>query len=435
MTDTILKCISNGVFTVDLNWKITSFNRAAEEITGIPSAEAIGKKCNEIFKSSMCEKECPIRATLATKKPVAVESITILNKEGNSVEVSVSSSVLVNDNGKVIGGVETFRDMREIAVLRRELEDKYKIGDFISRAGIMKPILDIIPIISASRTNVLITGETGTGKEVLAKTIHNSGTGRGKPFLAVNCGALPETLLESELFGYKKGAFTGADKDKPGRFALAGEGTLFLDEIGDLSPMLQVKLLRVLQERTFEPLGSIKSEPLRARIITATNHSLEKKIEEKKFRMDLYYRINVIHIELPPLKERLEDIPYLVHYFVDKYNVLHHKNIRNISPDFLSELLERSWPGNVRELENIIERAFVLCTSDTLTPNLLPQKKANQKEIVIKEETPDWRESAEKEIFKRVLHKNKYNVAQAASDLKMHRATLYRKLKKYQLAY
>ena len=249
-TEAVLESISDGVFTVDEEWQITLFNRAAEEITGIPRREAIGRPCSEVFRSSMCEAECALRETLATGRAVIGKSGYIVNASGRRIPISVSTAVLRDADGRVIGGAETFRDLSDLEALRRELHGRYEVGDLVSRSPLMQRIFEVLPAISASPSTVLILGETGTGKEVLARTIHSLSPRSEGPFVAVNCGALPETLLESELFGYKAGAFTGANRDKPGRFALARGGTLFLDEIGEISPALQVRLLRVLQERS-----------------------------------------------------------------------------------------------------------------------------------------------------------------------------------------
>ena len=299
--ESILESISDGVFTVDLNWMVTFFNNAAERITGIPREEAIGRFCHEVFKSNMCETACALRKTIKSGKPVINKSGFIINSKGEHVPVSVSTAVLFNQSGNIAGGAETFRDLSEIEALRKELSGKISVSDIITNAPSMKAVLDLIPAIAASSSTVLIEGETGTGKELYAKAIHEMSDRSGKPFYAVNCVAFPEALLESELFGYVSGAFTGADKDKRGWFSMASDSTLFIDEIGEISPTIQVKLLRVLQEHSFEPVGSTKSQKTGARIIAATNKNLKKLVEQGKFREDLYYRINVIRIELPQI--------------------------------------------------------------------------------------------------------------------------------------
>ncbi|MEJ2641834.1 MAG: sigma 54-interacting transcriptional regulator [Desulfosarcinaceae bacterium] len=360
-TETILESISDGVFTVDLDWRITSFNRAAEEITGIARGDAIGRICAEVFQSSRCGGGCALRQTLKNGKPVIGQSGFILRPDGRRLPISVSTAVLKNAEGRVIGGAETFRDLSEVESLRRELAGRTRVGGMESRNPLMQKIFDVLPAIAASSSTVLICGETGTGKELLARTIHEMSRQCKGPFLAVNCGALPDTLLESELFGHKRGAFTGAVKDKPGRFALARRGTLFLDEIAEVKPALQVRLLRVLQERTFEPLGGVVTETTDARIITATLKDLSVETRRGRFREDLYYRINVIRVELPPLRRRKEDIPTLVNHFIGRFNRTQNRHIEGIHGEALSLLMAHHWPGNIRELENVIERAFILC--------------------------------------------------------------------------
>ena len=268
LTGAILESISDGVFTVDPNWCITSFNRAAEEITGIARRDALGRPCSEVFKSSMCVAECALKRTLTSGNAVINKSGYIVDARGDRIPISVSTAVLYDEDGKVIGGAETFRDLSEVAALQKELEGRFNIGNLISHSQAMRPVFELLPALASSSATVLIQGETGTGKELLARAIHGMSPCQAKPFVALNCGALPDTLLESELFGYKKGAFTGATQDKPGRFALAGDGTLFLDEIGEISMALQVRLLRVLQEHIYEPLGAVRPEKTNARTLS-----------------------------------------------------------------------------------------------------------------------------------------------------------------------
>ncbi len=280
--DTILESISDGVFTIDNDWRITSFNRAAEQITQINRTDAIGLRCYEVFKSNLCEGSCPLKETFEKKKPVINRLGYIVNLEGQRIPVSISTALLKDDNGNIIGGAETFRDLREIEQLRK-LRARQRVGNIQSNSEAMQKVLAMVQPVAQSNSNVLILGESGTGKEVLARTIHQSSHQKNGPFVAVNCASLPDTLLESELFGYKKGAFTGAQSDKLGRFALAEGGTLVLDEIGDISQAMQVKLLRVLQEKQYEPLGSTSSVKTDARIIAATNRDLEKLVKQGKF--------------------------------------------------------------------------------------------------------------------------------------------------------
>jgi len=430
-TDAILESISDGVFTVDLGWRITTFNRAAEEITGIPRKEAIGRLCSEVFRSSMCETECPLRTTLKSGKPVIGQSGYIIDAKGSRIPISVSTAVLRDAQGRIIGGAETFRDLSEVEALRRELEGRFQVGDLVSRSPLMHRLFEVLPSIAASPSTVLILGETGTGKELVARTIHSLSPRSKGPFIAVNCGALPDTLLESELFGYKAGAFTGAVRDKPGRFAMARKGTLFLDEIGEVSPALQVRLLRVLQDRHFEPLGSVHPESTDARIITATNRDLMQLVREGRFREDLYYRINVVRVELPPLRRRKEDIPILVDQFIDRFNRLQKRSVQGLNPDALSLLMAHDWPGNVRELENVIERAFILCQEDYIGIKHLPEELTARHGIgAPASDMRTARELLEAHVIRDALKRNHYNRLATARELGIHKSTLYRKMKR-----
>ena len=429
-TDTILESISDGVFTVDLDWRINSFNRAAEEITGISRRDAIGRFCSEVFRSNMCETDCALRKTLKNGKPIIGRSGYVVDEVGGRIPISLSTAVLKNAEGKVVGGAETFRDLSEIETLRHELEGRSHVGEIVSRSPLMQRLFEVIPAIAVSPSTVLITGETGTGKELMARTIHALSRRSKGPFVALNCGALPDTLLESELFGYKAGAFTGATKDKPGRFALAKGGTLFLDEIGDVSPALQVRLLRVLQERSFEPLGGIETVQTDVRIIVATNRDLTELTKNGTFREDLYYRVNVVRIELPPLRRRKEDIPLLVEQFITKYNRLHHATVRGISTEALSLLMAHEWPGNVREIENIIERAFVLCPDGRIEMTHLPDEiSLIGSRHTLPNGLQDARLQLESEAIRTALERNGFSRLAAARELGMHKSTLFRKIK------
>jgi PAS domain S-box-containing protein len=435
-TDTILESISDGVFTIDTSFKITSFNRAAEAITGIFREDAIGLPCSEVFKSNMCENNCPLAETFKSGKAVINRNGYIVDLEGKRLPVSVSSALLRDREGNIIGGAETFRDLREIEQLK-QLRARERYGEMETNSEAMRKVLSMVPVVAPSSATLLILGESGTGKEVLARTIHQSSNQKEGPFIAVNCGALPDTLLESELFGYRKGAFTGADQDKPGRFALATGGTLFLDEIGDISEAMQVKLLRVLQEKQYEPLGSRKSEKSDARIICATNRDIEALVKEGKFRQDLYYRINIIALTIPPLRERKEDIPLLANQFLGRYNILNNKGIKGFSPAVYAQFYAYEWPGNVRELENAIERSVVLSQSDEITINDLPQEIA---QVAPSIETPtqinlieEAKRATERDYIVRSLLRHNKKVAKAADELGIHRSSLYRKMEQLKI--
>ena len=431
-TRAILESISDGVFTVDESWRVTYFNRAAERITGVSREEAIGRPCYEVFSSSMCEHDCALEKTLSTGEPRINKSCFIIDSEGNRIPISVSTAVLRNAQGEITGGAETFRDLSEVEQLRRELRGEYHLGDMVSRSPSMRRIFDVLPTIAQSDSSVLIQGETGTGKELLAKAIHSLSHRSEGPFLAVNCGALPAELLESELFGYVRGAFTGADRDKPGRFAAARGGTLFLDEIGEIAPSVQIKLLRVLQEKAFEPLGSNKSLSADVRIITASNRDLEQLVREGGFRSDLFYRINVIRLDLPPLRERKEDIPLLVEQFIQRFNQLQNKNIPGIRSEALSLLGAHDWPGNIRELENVIERAFVLCPNGQFIETSHLPEEFHPADASRSKKGGDIRSSrriSESQAILRALANTHGNRSAAARELGIHKSTLYRKIR------
>ena len=294
-------------------------------------------------------------------------------------------------------------------------------------------MFDIMPDIADSASTVLIEGESGTGKELFARAIHNLSARKKQPFIAVNCGALPDTLLESELFGYKAGAFTDAKKDKPGRFQLAENGTLFLDEIGDITPAMQVKLLRVIQEKTFEPLGATKSVEHNVRIIVATNKKLEQLVRQGRFREDLFYRINVFKITLPPLRERMEDIPLLCEHFVNRFNTIQKKDITGISDEAMAVLMSYSYPGNIREVANIVERAFILCKTGLIEKKHLPESL-----FVISDNFSPFEEMSLKNMEKtyliKTLEQNNWDCLKTAKQMGIHKSTLYRKIKSLQIS-
>lgn len=430
--ETILDSIADGVFTINLDHEITSFNRAAEQITGISREQAIGQKCFDVFHANICQGSCAMEKTLATGKSIIDLPVSILNLKGDSLPISVSTAVLKNDRGDIIGGVETFRDLSAIEDMRRELGRQYSFGDIISKNHEIVKLFGVLPDIAQSSSTVLIQGPSGTGKELFARAIHNSSTRAAGPYVAVNCGALPAELLESELFGYCKGAFTDAKADKPGRFARAAGGTLFLDEIGDMPLPLQVKMLRVLQEGEYEPLGALKSQKSDARIIAATNQDLAALMAEGKFREDLYYRINVIKLNLPRLAERREDIPLLVEHFIGRFNVRTGKRITGVSPEVLGLFMRHEFPGNIRELENIMEHAFVLCRDTFISLEHLPQdlRGSTAAEFSTAAVGRASLRDAEADIIRSLLAEHSGSRIKTARALGVDTSTLWRKMKR-----
>jgi PAS domain S-box-containing protein len=429
-TEAILESISDGVFTVDLDWRVTSFNRAAEQITGVAKADAVGRPCADVFRSSMCGEDCALRQTLRSGRPIVGASAYIVDAEGARIPISVSTAVLRRADGSLAGGAETFRDLSLVDALRRELEGRFGVGDLASRSPLMQRVFEVLPAIAASPSTVLVLGETGTGKELVARTIHALSPRRDGPFVAVNCAALPDTLLESELFGYRAGAFTGAIRDKPGRFALARGGTLFLDEIGDVSLSLQAKLLRVLQDRTYEPLGALKPETADARVMVATNRDLAAETRRGAFREDLYYRVNVIRVELPPLRRRKEDIPLLARQFIERFNRLQGRSVQGIGVEALSLLMAHDWPGNVRELENVIERAFILCRDGTIEIGHLSEDLTGRGSAAALPPGRSAHELIDAQAIRAALERHGNNRAAAARALGIHTTTLFRRMKR-----
>lgn len=341
----------------------------------------------------------------------------------------INVSPLIDTNDNMMGTVVAVRDETKLASLEKELKERYSFHRIVGKSKAMQRIYTLIENLSEMDTTVLITGESGTGKELVAGALHHNGARSEKPFICLNCSALSENLLESELFGHVKGAFTGAIKDKKGRFHYAHGGTLFLDEIGDISPMIQLKLLRVLQEKQFERVGDSTPVKIDVRIIAATNKDLPRMIRDGRFREDLFYRLKVVELNIPPLRERLEDIPLLSNHFIKKFNSKFKKQIQDISDEALHVFMAYSWPGNVREMEHSIEHAFVLCREEIITPDHLPAEiskiSAGPRPVFAEKN----RSVSDQQIMQ-MLEQTRWNKARTARKLGISRQTLYRRMKK-----
>ncbi len=447
--EAILNSISEAVITIDSEWRITSFNRSAEELTGVSAREALGKLCRDVMGVNLCPKNCPMEETLRTGKPRTNIETIVTSREGKIVPVSVSTALFMDEGGEILGGVETYRNLEEIEIIAQKRKSRFPYKEIVGKSPAIKQIFELIDVIKDTDSTVLITGESGVGKELFARAIHDLSSRRNGPFVKVNCAALTETLLESELFGHVKGAFTGAISDKVGRFEAADGGTIFLDEIGDVPLPIQVKLLRVLQDHEFEKVGSSKTVKVDVRVIAATNRDLKKLMKEGKFREDLYYRLNVIPIHIPPLRERVDDIPALVEHIIENLRRRGIEKVKKVSPDAMRCLMTYPWPGNVRELENILERAAVVCTTGVIDVSDLADEvleyckgRKGVKTAGLDVSEVGERESAgvhvsgelgEKERILAALEKHRWKRGETARELGMDRTTLWRKMKKFGL--
>lgn len=441
----ILDNLDIGILTVDRGGHITFFNSMAESITGFTREDTLGMRFSKIFIKDSGREGLLIRQTIADGKPRSNEECEIITREGRKVPVRTHHIALKHDDGRILGGLITISDLSLMYQLNRAISERYTFYDIVGKDPAMQRIFDIVPVIAASDSTVLITGPTGTGKDLLAKVIHNISNRSDRPLVTVNCAALPDNLLESEMFGYVKGAFTGADRDKPGRFQEAEGGTIFLDEIGELPLSLQAKLLHVLEDRVFYPLGSRKSVKVDVRIIAATNQDMGKQVKEKRFRGDLYYRLNVINLRLPELKERRADLPLLINHILNRLCAGRKSKMPKIGEEAMEALLCYDYPGNVRELENILEYAVIVCRGTTIELKHLP---ADVVKYTLEEPAPppraippglkappkpSLRESDEKERILNALKKCNWSRGETAAMLNMDRATLWRKMKKYEL--
>ncbi len=429
----ILDSINEGVFTTNSECRITSFNKAASEISGFAIDEAIGQYCFDVFRTDLCHTQCALRNTLEHGDPVTNVRVTILTRDGAKVPINVSTSILRDEHGRPEGAVEVFRDLSVIEELRKQIHEKDAFENMISRNREVREIFALLPDVAQSECNVLIQGPSGSGKELVAHALHNLSPRTDQPYVRVNCAALPETLLESELFGFVKGAFTDAKRDKPGRFIVADGGTLLLDEIGDMPMSLQAKLLRVLQDGEVQPLGSTRSTHVDVRVIAATHHDVEAMAKAGTFREDLFYRLKVIQLEIPPLKRRKDDVPILAEHFIRRLNARQGKDLKGLSPEALDLMMAYDFPGNVRELENAIEHAFVLCKQPLIQPRHLPKNMRAEPDKLVPPPEPVLQkpfERSEAAIIRRLLDQHHGDKGMVAEDLGIHRTTLWRKMKK-----
>ncbi len=451
MLSAILDSLSEAVITVGRDHRIASFNRAAERLVGVPTEQVLGKDCREILSANFGPEQhnCPMGDVAEGGKPRSGVDGTLRRPDGRIVPVGASWEFFTDETGEVRGFVITFRSFEEIERIAEERRSKFPFRDIVGKTPRLRRIFDLVEVVKDTDSTVLITGESGTGKGLFARAIHDLSPRRDGPFVKVNCAALTETLLESELFGHVKGAFTGAIADKVGRFEAADGGTIFLDEIGDVSPAVQVKLLRVLQEREFERVGSSRTQAADVRVIAATNRDLKEAMREGRFREDLFYRLNVIPIVVPPLRERREDIPLLADHILKRLRARGLERVRAVSADAMRCLMEYPWPGNVRELENVLERGAVCARGAVLAVEDLPEEvcegvRARGREDAgaaprrapapTEEERGAGGPAAAKESIVRALEEHRWNRGAAAAALGIDRSTLWRKMKKLGLA-
>jgi PAS domain S-box-containing protein len=433
----ILDNLDIGVLTVDRGGHITFFNSRAETITGFDRGDVLGKSCSVIFGKTASQDLLLFNETIADGRARSTTEGEIRTREGQAIPMRANYMALKNEDGRTVGGLATIADLSLKYQFNSEIKGRYTFYDMVGKDPAIQKIFEIVPVVASSDATILIEGPTGTGKDVLAKVIHNASGRLKKPLVKVNCAALPDNLLESEMFGYVKGAFTGAEKDKPGRFQEADGGTIFLDEIGDLPLSLQAKLLRVLEDKEFYPLGSRKTTKVDVRIISATNQNLEQLVAEKRFREDLFYRLNVMRLDLPPLKARRGDIPLLISHILKRLSATRDTIAEKFSNDAMEVLLNYDYPGNIRELENIIEHSLIVCQDKIIERNHLPLSLQGgiAPRLSKEKKQPLDREIAlsEKTLILDTLKKANWNKGKAAAALNINRTTLWRKMKKYNM--
>ncbi len=444
----IIDTMAEGLFTLDDQGIITSWNQAMEKISGFSALEAVGRGC-EILKCSRCYgKQCPADITacgVMVHGRTEAKECFVRHKDGYDVPVIKNARLAKDDQGQILGIVETITDLTALSAAkkaaddaRRQLQQAYRLGNIIGKSPAMQNVFDAIRAAADSRATVLIQGESGTGKELVAKAIHFNASGDQRPLVTVNCSALSETLLESELFGHVKGAFTGAHKERMGRFEQADTGTIFLDEIGELTPYMQVKLLRVVQEREIERVGDARKRKIDIRIIAATNKDLTELTRKGLFREDLFYRLKVFTIQIPPLRDRKPDIPLLAEHFVQKTGKRENKRIKGVSPGAMKIFMAQMWSGNVRELENAIEHAFVVCRTDYISQADLPAELQNGTRNTVDKTTPSEppgpdHENITREALVELLEQCQWNKAEAARRIGKSRTLVWKFMKKWDI--
>ena len=435
----VLDNLDVGIFTVNRGGLITFFNTAAEKILGHTRDQLLGGACQTIFHGDPSPDVSLLKASIADGKPRRTPNGRMVTAHGVTIPISANYMAMRNEKGRIVGGLATFHALTLIPRLTQAVSDRYTYHDMIGKSPAMKKIFEMAAVVAETDATILIQGATGTGKDILAKVIHSMGKRSERPFVKVNCAAIPDNLLESELFGYARGAFTGAHQDKPGRFELADRGTIFLDEIGDIPISLQAKLLRVLEDREFYPLGSRQTRTVDVRIISATNRELEKRVAQGLFREDLFYRLNVMQIKLPPLKDRREDLPLLIPHIVRKLSASKENPPTELSKEVLDVLLNHDYPGNVRELENILEHALIICRGDKVMPEHLPvflqSRNSPEKAASSAAHGPGTgAHEAEREEMLQALGRFNGHRAKTAQSLGIDRTTLWRKMKKFGIA-
>ncbi|MFN8625017.1 MAG: sigma 54-interacting transcriptional regulator [Candidatus Binatia bacterium] len=424
--DAVFDSMSDGVLVCDAAMRVTRFNAAAEQITGWARHKAIGATCDEIFQGFLCGHGCAVQRSAIGGEGARDQEVMIQRSDGHGRLIVLNTSTVRAPAGEPMGVVVVFRDITELARLRTELRGHSEFANLVGRSPAMRALYEQIDDVAASEATVLLLGETGVGKELVAEAIHHASRRAAGPLVKVNCSALSEGLLESELFGHVRGAFTGAMRDKVGRFELASGGTVFLDEIGELSMSTQVKLLRVLQEKEIERVGEARTIPVDCRIVAATNRDLRALVRRGSFREDLFYRLSVIPIHVPPLRERRADVPLLAEHFLAHFRVQEGKSIDGFAPEAIDSLLEYRWPGNVRELENAVAFAVIKCRSRRIAVEHLPPE--------IREAGMTTRprsETISRSAIEAALQKTGGNRLRAARTLGIGRATLYRKLEEF----